>query len=257
MRKSLMYDEDDDLDYEIEEPDPLQSFLDDGTIIEVLGELKSGKEGTVFCCRPNKKFGVPLAAAKVFRSREHRTFRNQAVYRQGMVILNKRNARAVKKKTAWGRQVESETWTYHEWEMLKTMSSGGASVPKPLALSDGVLLMEYVGDEETAAPKLQEVRLEPSQVRPLFDDLVKTIELFLRLNWIHGDLSPYNVLYWRGRLTVIDFPQAVDARTNPSALDLLIRDLQNICAYWRRYGLEADGERLARRMWGQYRAAYL
>jgi RIO kinase 1 len=252
-----MYEEEEDLDYEVDEPHPLKSFLNDGTIIEVLGELKSGKEGTVYCCRPNQKFGVGLAAAKVFRSREHRTFRNQAIYRHGMVILNKRNARAVKKKTAWGRQVESGTWTHHEWEILQVMSSGGAPVPKPLALCDGVLLMEYIGDEVTAAPKLQEVGLEPGAARPLFDDLVKTIELFLRLNWIHGDLSPYNVLYWRDRLTVIDFPQAVDARTNPSALDLLVRDLHNICGYWRRYGVEADGERLARRMWAQYRTARL
>ena len=259
MRKNLLYDEDEflDYDYEFEDPDPLKGFLDNGTVVEVLGELKSGKEGTVYSCRPHPKFGIPLGAAKVFRSREHTSFRNQAVYRQGAVILNKRNARALKKKTAWGRQVAAGTWIHHEWEMLKLMSSAGAAVPKPLALGDSVLLMELIGDEQMPAPKLQEVRLKADEVDRLYTCLLETIEVFLRNDWIHGDLSPYNVLYWQGKLTVIDFPQAVDARTNSSALDLLVRDLENICGYWRRYGIEADGERLARRMWARYRTARL
>src|SRR5581483_5939626 len=104
---------------EIDETDPLQPFLDDGTILDVLGAVKSGKEGTVYCCRAHPELGDELVAAKVFRTRDERTFRNQSVYREGVVILNKHDARAVKKKTAWGRTFEEASWKYHEYEVLK------------------------------------------------------------------------------------------------------------------------------------------
>lgn len=252
----LLYEE--DLLDELEEPArALLPFFADGTITEVLGQLKSGKEGTVYCCRANPSTGVDLVAAKVYRSQEHRTFKNDAVYRQGVPILNKRDARAFKKKTGWGRQVKSGTWMYHEWEMLRTLSDAGADVPRPISLADSVILMEYIGDEESAAPKLQEVSLSPEETRPLFERTLGNIELFLRLNWIHGDLSPYNILYWQGNVTVIDFPQAVDARTNPSALDLLLRDVANVCRYFGRYGIRSDPERIARHLWGRFLRAEL
>jgi len=257
---------DDDLEDEIyetsyqdepEEIDPLQPFLDDGTVVEVIGEVKSGKEGTVYVCRANPSLGIDLVAAKVFRTREERTFRNQAVYREGVVILNQRNARAVSKKTAWGRTFEEGSWKYHEFEVLKALAKAGADVPKPLKLSERVLLMEYIGDASGAAPKLQGAHLDTSEVRPLFDRVMLNIELFLSHDIVHGDLSPYNVLYWNGSVTIIDFPQAVDPRFNRNALALLQRDLKNVCQYFGRYGLRLDSEAIGMRLWRQYMRAEL
>jgi RIO kinase 1 len=265
LPKNLLYQED-LLDEEIyeqflpqedQEPDPLLPFLDDGTITEVIGEVKSGKEGTVFCCRANPSLGVDLVAAKVFRSRNQRTFRNQAVYREGVVILNKHDERAVKRKSEWGRTFEEASWKYHEYEVLRTLYRAGADVPKPVKLSEHTLLMEYIGDEAEAAPKLQETRLERAEARPLFDQIMSNIELFLRLDMVHGDLSAYNVLYWRGGIKIIDFPQAVDARTNRNAVPLLQRDLKNICQHFARYGIVADPEAVGRRLWRQYMRAQL
>lgn len=265
MPRNLAYHED-LLDEEIydrrfrdepEETDPLEPLLDDGTITEVIGEIKSGKEGTVFCCAANPDLGYDLVAAKVFRSREQRTFRNQSTYREGVVILNKHDARAVAKKTAWGRVFEDGSWKYHEYEVLKILAAAGADVPRPLKLSESVLVMEYVGDRESSAPKLQESRLRPDEVRPLFDRLMRNIELFLRAELIHGDLSPYNVLYWRGAVTIIDFPQAVDPRTNRNALTLLGRDIGNICKYFQRYGLRCDPDLITRNLWRRYQRAEL
>ncbi|HZT96955.1 MAG TPA: RIO1 family regulatory kinase/ATPase [Chloroflexota bacterium] len=253
---TLMYEED-LLDDEVVDEDPLTPFLDDGTIVEVLGELKSGKEGTVYCCRPHPTLGVDLVAAKVFRGREERTFRNQAGYREGRPILNQRDARAYKKKTAWGRRVETGTWLRHEYEILDLLFGAGGSVPRPLASTSNVILMEFIGDEESAAPKLQETELQELEAIELFEKVIENIELFLSRNWIHADLSAYNILYWHGEISIIDFPQAVDARTNRNASMLLTRDIENVCRYFRKQGVESDPEAISRRLWRRYVRAEL
>ena len=72
-----------------------------------------------------------------------------------------------------------------------------------------------------AAPALQAVRLEPDEVQPLFDRLMRNVELMLAQQRIHGDLSAFNVLYWEGDIRLIDFPQAVAPAENPDAFELL------------------------------------
>jgi len=76
-------------------------------------------------------------------------------------------------------------------------------------------------------------------------------------NYIHADLSAYNVLYWQGQISIIDFPQAVDPRFNSNAFALLARDIENICHYVARYGLERDGQLIARRLWRKFKDAEL
>ncbi len=256
MPTTLTFEED-QLEDETLEDDPLTPFLDDGRIAEVLGQLKSGKEGTVYCCRPHPSLGVELVAAKVFRTREQRTFRNQDIYREGRPILGGRNARAFKKKTAWGRQVEMGTWMHHEYETLDTLFGAGCNVPRPLASSSNVILMEFIGSEDTAAPKLQETQLGELEAVELFEKVISNIELFLSRNYIHADLSAYNILYWNGDVTIIDFPQAVDARTNRNASMLLSRDIDNVCRYFARHGVQSDPESISRQLWRRYVRAEL
>ncbi len=117
--------------------------------------------------------------------------------------------------------------------------------------------MEYQGDRQHAAPALQHVELPEHKVRPVFGQLMRNIELWLAHNYIHADLSAYNVLYWQGQVSIIDFPQAVDPRFNPNALALLTRDIENICRYVARYGLEHDGQRIAERLWHKFKNAQL
>lgn len=240
-----------------EDESPLASFFAEGLITDVIRTEKSGKEGTVFCCRAHPSTGYELLAAKVYRPRMHRDFKNDAIYGEGRVILNKRNARAVAKKTDWGRQMQFGMWIVHEFEILSTLHALGSDVPKPLRLAERAILMEYIGDEDGAAPKLKEVELEPDEVRPLFQRTMQHIELWLAHDLIHGDLSPYNLLYWNGALTVIDFPQAVDPRFNPNAFDLLARDIDNVCRYWATYGVRTDSQRIAWHLWQQFRRSEL
>ena len=59
---------------------------------------------------------------------------------------------------------------------------------------------------------------------------------------VHGDLSAYNLLWWHGRLVLIDLPQAVEFVTNPHATELLHRDVENVAAWFERNGVAVDVE---------------
>jgi RIO kinase 1 len=236
--------------------DALASFFDDGWISEVLYEVKSGKEATVHCCRAGEQLAGSehLVAAKVYRPIESRRFKNDAVYQAGCMHLarNGRAKRAAENKSAFGREVQYATWLDHEWQTLRTLHSAGIDVPKPLAHNDRAILMTYLGDERTSAPNLNEAEMDRAAVEAVVDGLLSNIVRMLDLDCVHGDLSPFNILYWRDRATIIDFPQAIDPRLNPAAQMLLSRDIENICRWAAKRGVQRDATRITRQLWSRF-----
>ena len=245
------------MSYETNHLSVLEPFYERELISDVVHVVKSGKEATVYCCRAHPSTGRELLAAKVYRPRHMRSFRNDAVYQQGRVILDARLRRAVKKKSQLGLAVQFGSWVGHEFETLRMLWEAGADVPEPLAESGPALLMEYVGDSDAPASMLRNVSLSPEEVRSLFDVLMRNVELWLACDIVHADLSAYNVLYWKGAVKVIDFPQAVDPRLNMSAFSLLSRDIDNLCRYFAQYGMEVRPSRLAGELWTRFLRAEL
>jgi len=231
----------------------LDSFISEGLISEVLHMVKSGKEAAVYCCRAGTAIDADVLAAKVYKPRSFRSFRNDAMYREGRVILNRRDARAFAKRTEHGREVGSALWTSHEWEVLNTLFHAGADVPAPIAHSSGALLLEFVGSaDDGAAPILKDCDLSATEAAAIYERLLRNVELWLSQNIVHADLSAYNVLYWQEAPLVIDFPQAVDPRFNFNAYSLLLRDIENINRYFARYGVTENASELADRLWTAY-----
>jgi RIO kinase 1 len=130
-------------------------------------------------------------------------------------------------------------------------------VPRPLRGSAFCILMEFVGGERGPAPQLRDVELGAAEAREVFERLIWNVELFLANDLVHADLSAFNVLYHEGRATIIDFPQAVDARTNRNSYEFLRRDLANLARHFARYGVTADPDRLADDLWHRYLFAKL
>lgn len=225
----------------------VQPFYTRGLISGTPRMVKSGKEATVFCCLGGAESPAALLALKVYRPRENRTFKNDAVYQEGRVIMDARQRRAVQNKSRYGRDVQFASWREHEFTTLHALYRAGADVPRPLLQSGNAILMEYIGDEEGPAPALQRVTPDDGEAGPLFQRLVWNIGLLLAHNWVHGDLSPFNILHWQGEIKVIDFPQAVDPRAN--AFSLLVRDVENVYRYCARYGVQADAVGLAQDLW--------
>ncbi|MDP9236320.1 MAG: hypothetical protein M3P30_02795 [Chloroflexota bacterium] len=232
----------------------LEAFIEQGLIEEVLGTVKSGKEATVYCCRGGAAHKGALLAAKLYRSRKVRGFSNDAVYNEGRLRqTHRRETRAIVTKSRFGREASFGKWVADEFETLQALFRAGADVPEPIALSDHIIIMDYIGDETAPAPPLATISLDPDEAQPLFDRLMGNVEIALSCNRVHGDLSAFNVLYRpEGAPCVIDFPQAVDPRFNFNALTLLERDIDNLCHYFERSGVRANANRIAHDLWSRF-----
>jgi RIO kinase 1 len=242
--------------------DALQGFYADKLIDDVLRSVKGGKEANVYQCRAHPSTGVGFLAAKVYRPRKHRSLKNDALYREGRGVIgengkaitsrDKRVGRAVQKMTRFGQELRMGSWIGHEYETLRLLGGAGVDVPRLYALGDGAILMEYLGDEDRAAPTLNDVALDPGEAGDLFECTMRNIERMLACHLIHADLSAYNILYWNGATKIIDFPQAVDPRVNRHAEGLLARDVERVCQYFGRQGVEADSCKLSSELWSRY-----
>jgi RIO kinase 1 len=231
-----------------EQQESLERLADRGLIDEVVGVVKSGKEATVYACRA----GARLVAAKLYRTSETRRFANDAMYRAGRTRGSSRLERGVRLKTRTGRDLRFSQWTVSEYETLRLLHAAGVDVPAPIASIENIVVMEYVGDEDSPAPTLNLVDLDRAGARAAFEAIMANVELMLRCDRVHGDLSPFNVLYHRSRPVIIDLPQAVDARFNQHAFALLERDIERVCAHFARAGVDADASQRARQLWSRF-----
>ena len=203
----------------------LQVLLADGVIDEVVGRLKSGKEADVYLVR----HGGEVVAAKIYKEREHRNFRNNSGYREGRQVRNTRTARAIAKGSRFGVQAAEDAWKAAEADALGKLYAAGVCVPKPVMFYEGVLLMELVLDlEGHPAPRLEEAALTAEEASALYFDLRNQAIRMLCCDIIHGDLSAFNILLGNRGATIIDFPQVVDAAANSQAESYFKRDIENL-----------------------------
>ncbi len=245
----------------------LYSFYDEGLITDVLALVKGGKEASVYRCQATAAAGGGMLAAKVYRPRMFRNLRNDSMYRQGREILLAGGApagrdsgyieRAIRSKSAFGMQSAHTSWLMYEFTAMERLHQAGGAVPRPLASSPNAILMSYHGDEQMAAPTLNTVRLEQDEAEDLFREVLRNIELMLQHDLVHGDLSAYNILYWApeghpGEITLIDFPQVINLRTNRKARFILERDIRRICEYFSQQGVRCDPEAIMDHFWTRH-----
>jgi RIO kinase 1 len=234
-------------------PRPVPDWLvtDRAAVDTDLGVLKTGKEADVFVLERAVPagFATPgprscLVAAKRYRGAEHRAFHRNASYTEGRRVRNTRDARAMAKKSAFGRKVEASQWAWAEWESLKRCHEAGVPVPYPIQVDGTEILMELVTVDGEPAPRLAATRPGPDLLRSWFDQLREAMSALARRGLAHGDLSPYNILAAGERLVVIDLPQVVDIVANPQGADFLQRDCHNVCTWFVRRGLDVDEHEL-------------
>ena len=242
-------------------PRPVWVITDLGAVDEDLGIIKSGKEADVHVIRrwvagsgaPGVDVqgaeatgveGGVFMAAKRFRDSDHRMFHRDAGYLEGRRVRRSREMRAMARRTEFGKQMISSQWAFAEFNALGELWSAGLPVPYPVQISGTEVLMEFIGDQDQAAPRLAQSRPEPALLADLFEQFrVTTRELALR-GWAHGDLSPYNVLLHNDRLVIIDWPQIVDVIGNPRGPEFLQRDCHNMCAWFVSRGLAVDEQEI-------------
>ena len=218
-----------------------------------LGVMKTGKEADVSLLRREHDGNASLMAAKQYRSAQHRMFHRDAGYLEGRRMRRSRETRAMATRTEFGRDLIAGQWAAAEFAVLSTLWTAGAAVPYPVQLSGTELIMEFIGDDDgngqgVAAPRLAQLRPTFQEGDNLFSQLRDALTALAEAGYAHGDLSAYNILVHRGRLVLIDVPQAVDLVGNPQGFEFLRRDCENICRWFHTHGVPADPSELQRHL---------
>lgn len=235
-------------------PKRLQPLVDDGFIDEVISRLMSGKEADVFVVA----CGDDIRCAKVYKEASKRSFKKAAQYQEGRKVRGGRQARAMGKRSSYGRQLEEEIWQNAEVDALSRLSSAGVRVPQTYGCIDGVLLMELVSDDEgDVAPQLGAVDLTEQQAIEQHTLMMHYIKLMLCAGIIHGDLSEFNVLVDSNGPVIIDLPQAVNASANNSAEAMFARDVNNMRRYYGQFAPALLHTQYAKEMWALFADANL
>jgi len=235
-------------------PKRLLPLLEEGLIDEVIGQLMSGKEATVYVVRSSDS----TRCAKVYKDAKQRNFRQAVSYRDGRSVKNSRQARAMEKGTRYGRQMQEEAWQNAEVDALFRLAKAGVRVPEPYICTDGVLLMELVLDAQgDVAPRLNDVDLTEARALELHARLLREVVRMLCAGVVHGDLSEYNILLAADGPVIIDLPQAVDAAGNNEAPAMLMRDVDNLATYFGRFAPQLLACSYGKEIWSLFEAGTL
>jgi len=219
-----------------------------------LGPLRSGKEAQISVIERSNGDRSCLLARKHYLPREVKEkgtlellgvqrasqFRHDVTYREGRQFRRSRDRRAVAQMTERGKRLLQDRWVNHEHDVMAALWHANVSVPYPVGFSDERFDMQYIGDRNSAAPTLARLRPRGALLEQMWEQLVENLRMIVSAGYAHGDLSAYNLLWWRGQVWIIDLPQAVDLAANPRGIDFLHRDVVNVSTWFARQGLERD-----------------
>lgn len=235
-------------------PKRLQPLVEEGLIDEVMRQLMSGKEATVYVVR----CGDDIRCAKVYKDATERSFHQAVAYQEGRRVKNSRQARAMEKGTKYGKKMAEEVWQNAEVDALYRLAAAGVRVPTPYICFEGVLLMELVtGVDGNAAPRLNDVELTPELARAFHTALLRQVVLMLMAGVIHGDLSEYNILVDEHGPVIIDLPQAINAAGSSVAASMLERDVTNLANFFGVVQPDLLGSQFGKEIWALYEAGVL
>jgi RIO kinase 1 len=202
----------------------IYSFLNSGVLYEVHGVVNAGKEARVYWGK--NKEGKELAV-KIYLTAS-------AEFRKGMLkyIEGDYRFKGVKRDT----RSLIFAWAQKEFRNLEQASRAKVRVPKPVAVKNNVLVMEFIGKDGVSAPSLKEQ--PPSNPEKVYNTLLTYLErLYRKAELVHGDLSEYNIMMWKGNPVIFDVSQAVPT-SHPMAEFFLRRDLANVNRFFSRLGVK-------------------
>jgi RIO kinase 1 len=190
-----------------------------------LGAISSGKEAKVY---PAKTVDGKYYAVKIY------------------YVSTSASKRAIQKYTFGDKRFEDIkvtntrqliiTWARKEFKNLSIMYESGVNVPKPILVEENILVMDFIGENGKRAPLLKELS-EDEITKDLYDEVISQLEIMVnKAKLVHGDLSEYNIMVW-DKVYIIDVSQAISIESE-NAIDLLIRDIENVNRFFSSKGIE-------------------
>jgi RIO kinase 1 len=201
----------------------IYSLLKKGILDELNGVVNAGKESRVYWGKDPE--GKDLAV-KIYLT-------TSAEFKKGMLKYIQGDYRF--KRVKHDTKSLIFTWAQKEYRNLEQAYRAKVRVPKPIAIKNNVLVMEFIGEEGVNAPSLK--KYQPENPDKIYNTILLYIRrLYQKADLIHGDLSEYNIMIWKNKPVIFDVSQAVPS-THPLAKFLLNRDLKNINRFFKRLGV--------------------
>jgi RIO kinase 1 len=220
----------------------LLQMINKGVVSEIHGVVSTGKEANVYHAishpdgdesrEVHRAIKVYKTSILVFKDRE-KYIEGEWRFRQG---FNKSSNRAMVK-----------VWAEKEMRNLRRLYAAGIPCPEPIYLRLHVLLMSFLGDKKGyPAPRLKDIEFDESQQGRWGELYLQCLAYVRRMyqvcKLVHGDLSEYNLLYWKEKLWVIDVSQSVE-HDHPRSLEFLRMDIKNVTDFFKRQGVDTLSER--------------
>jgi len=202
----------------------LHKLFEKGVLAEINGCISTGKEANVYYAKSKNEDEI---AIKIYRT-SILTFKNREKYIKGEYRFDHVHSLHNPRKMV-------KVWAEKEFSNLKRLEQGGVRAPRPILYGGHLLLMEFLGSDGWAAPKLKDAVLTDSKSRTLYRECIESMwRMYNKCRLVHADLSEYNMLYHDGSIVVIDVSQAVD-RDHCNAMEFLRNDCSNITGMTKKY----------------------
>ena len=218
----------------------IEKYKKRGQITEFNGCVATGKEANVYHAKgrgvkdeeegidPNRELAIKIykTSILIFKDRE-RYITGEFRFRNGYCKSNPRKMVAV--------------WCEKEMRNLKRIRQKGIKCPEPFAFKSNLIMMEFIGKDGVAAPRLKDTLNEFENVEEFDDCYIQIMEIMKKMyqscKLVHSDFSEYNLLYYNKEVYVIDLAQAVE-ENHPNADFFLKRDIHNMNEFFTKNSLD-------------------
>ncbi|PIA16457.1 RIO1-domain-containing protein [Coemansia reversa NRRL 1564] len=203
----------------------LLKLLNQGVMYEINGCVSTGKEANVYHAvtetGEHRAIKIYKTSILTFKDRD-RYVTGEHRFRHGYSRHNPRKM--------------VRLWAEKEMRNLKRLCNAGLLAPNPLVLRQHVLVMDFLGKDGWAYPRLKDANILPHRFPQLYYQLVRDMRILYNVcHLVHADLSEYNILYHSKKLYIIDVSQSVE-HEHPFALDFLRHDCNNVTEFFRKRG---------------------
>ncbi|QSL65682.1 hypothetical protein MERGE_002995 [Pneumocystis wakefieldiae] len=205
----------------------LFKLINKGIIYKINGCVSTGKEANVYHAITESG---EQRAIKVYKT-SILIFKNRDRYVSGEYRFRHNYSRHNPRKKV-------KLWAEKEMRNLKRLYQAGIPCPEPLYLRMHVLVMGFLGGNDSwPYPRLKDANISSNKYPDLYLQLLCYIRIIYQVcHLVHSDLSEYNILYHSKVLYIIDVSQSVE-HNHPRSLEFLRMDISNVNDFFRKNGV--------------------